>query len=98
MTSIAFSRTSCSPIHHHRLVHTVSGESEMQGLVLPFLLWLLITFAYIMSPVVTSFDSRFVVLQAVSLLRHGDLNLDEYRLKDSWHLLKRASIVSNHDA
>jgi hypothetical protein len=71
----------------------------MQGLVLPFLLWLLITVAYIMSPVVTSFDSRFVVLQAVSLLRHGDLNLDEYRIEEYQHLFEAGSYsVHRQDA
>ena len=41
-------------------------------------LTLLVFAVYVLSPVVTSFDSRWSIYLALSLVREGDLDLDEY--------------------
>jgi len=42
------------------------------------LVFCLCSVVYVVSPNVTSFDSRWTVHTALSLLHHGDVNLDEY--------------------
>jgi hypothetical protein len=42
------------------------------------LFFLFVFTVYVVSPIVTSGDSRFVVPTALSVLRHGDADIDEY--------------------
>ena len=44
-----------------------------------FLLWFVIAVVYVESPIIYTTDSKWVILQSVSLIRHGDFTLDEYR-------------------
>lgn len=58
-----------------------AGEGELRarsGLEAG-LFFLFVFVVYIVSPVVISSDSRFVIPTDLSILRHGDANIDEYR-------------------
>ena len=43
------------------------------------LFFLFVFVIYVVSPIVSSSDSRFVVPTDLSILRHGDADIDEYR-------------------
>jgi hypothetical protein len=52
---------------------------RLPELILPILVFLVVFAAYFRSPVLTSFDSRWSIHTAMSIIREGNTNLDEYR-------------------
>jgi len=61
-----------------------------------FLLWLTVFVVHAACPVTTSFDSRWSVHTAVSLVREGNADLDEYRSVLSQHQYYGVEKVGEH--
>ena len=51
---------------------------DRSPLGIPILVFLVVFAVHVQSPVITSYDSRWTIYTAMSLVRHANLDLDEY--------------------
>jgi hypothetical protein len=59
-------------------LHVRTRTESMKSIGLPVLIFIVVFTAYLSSPIITTFDSKWVVYVSMSIIKEGNTNLDEY--------------------